>query len=120
MVTSYPAESLCRVTGPGVRKRGNFRSAPFSSSKVSVTAIALSIAVPQTSPSPCAAWVSPTENSPPATSTGSHSIDPFARSLMSRLPPTRRGGTTECSPGSARASPIVPVNGFSGTFAPGP
>ena len=30
----------------------------------------LSMAVPQTSPSPCVAWVSPTLNRPPATSTG--------------------------------------------------
>ena len=36
---------------------------------------------------------------------------------MSRLPPTRRGGTTECRPGSAGALPIVPANGFSGTRA---
>ena len=111
---------MCRVTGPGVSKRGKARFAPFSTSKVSSTVMALSIAVPQTSPSPCAAWVSPTENSPPATSTGSHSTVPAARSRTSRLPPTRRGGTTECSPGSAGASPIVPVKGFSGTRAPGP
>ncbi len=38
---------------------------------------------------------------------------------MSRLPPTRRGGTTECSPGSASALPIVPAKGFSGTEASG-
>ena len=34
---------------------------------------------------------------------------------MSMLPPTRRGGTIECRPGSAGASPIVPQNGFNGT-----
>jgi hypothetical protein len=44
--------------------------APFTSSSFSATSIGLSIAVPQTSPSPCAAWVSPTENSAPSTSTG--------------------------------------------------
>ena len=38
---------------------------------------------------------------------------------MSRFPPTRRGGTIECSPGSASATPTVPQNGFSGTFAAG-
>ena len=39
---------------------------------------------------------------------------------MSMLPPTRRGGTMLCSPGSAGARPIVPGNGFSGTRPPGP
>jgi len=36
---------------------------------------------------------------------------------MSMLPPTWRGGTTECRPGSAGATPMVPQNGFSGTAA---
>ena len=34
---------------------------------------------------------------------------------MSKLPPTLRGGTIECSPGSAIALPIVPAKGFNGT-----
>src|SRR5215218_11394877 len=34
------------------------------------TSIAVSMAVPQTSPSPCAEWVSPTEKSAPSTPTG--------------------------------------------------
>jgi hypothetical protein len=38
-------------------------------------------------------------------------------SRMSRLPPTRRGGTTEWSPGSAGATPMVPVKGLSGILA---
>ena len=32
------------------------------------------------------------------------------------FPPTRRGGTMLCRPGSAGATPIVPVKGFSGTL----
>jgi hypothetical protein len=36
---------------------------------------------------------------------------------MSMLPPTRRGGTTLCLPGSAGARPMVPVKGLSGTLA---
>ena len=67
VVASYPFASKCRVTGPGVVKRGVFSPAFFSSSKVSSTLIGLSIAVPQTSPSPCAACVSPSENSAPST-----------------------------------------------------
>ena len=74
------------------------------------------MAVPHTSPSPCAAWVSPTENSAPATSTGRNNSVPCARSRISILPPTRRGGTTLCNPGSAGATPMVPVKGFSGTL----
>jgi hypothetical protein len=54
----------------GVVKRGVFRCAPFTRSSVSTTSIGDSMAVPQTSPSPCAAWVSPTLNRAPATSTG--------------------------------------------------
>src|SRR5882724_3072203 len=41
-------------------------------------------------------------------------------SRMSMLPPTRRGGTMLCWPGSAGARPMVPQNGFSGTRPPGP
>src|SRR3546814_732588 len=41
-------------------------------------------------------------------------------SRMSMLPPTRRGGTTECCPGSAGARPMVPQNGFRGTLPPAP
>ena len=85
----------------------------------SATRIGLSIAVPQTSPSPCAAWVSPTESSAPGTSTGSSRTLPAPRSRMSMLPPTRRGGTTLCVPGSAGATPIVPMKGRSGTRPPG-
>ena len=80
----------------------------------------LSMAVPQTSPSPCAAWVSPIENSAPGTSTGRYSTVPADRARMSRWPPTRRGGTTEWWPGSAGATPTVPAKGFSGTRARGP
>ena len=36
---------------------------------------------------------------------------------MSRLPPTRRGGTIEWWPGSPGATPMVPANGFSGILA---
>ena len=36
------------------------------------------------------------------------------------LPPTRRGGTIECSPASPGATPMVPQKGFSGTLPPGP
>ena len=62
------------MIGPGVVKRGRRRPASFTRSKVSTTVIGLSIAVPQTSPSPWAAWVSPTENKAPATSTGRYSV----------------------------------------------
>src|SRR3546814_13297999 len=62
VVTSKPLASTWRSTGPGVVKRGKIRLAPFTKSNLRATDIGLSIAVPQTSPSPCAAWVSPTEN----------------------------------------------------------
>jgi hypothetical protein len=84
------------------------------------TLIELSIAVPQTSPSPWAAWVSPTEKSAPATSTGSQSSVPVPMSRTSMLPPTRRGGTMLWVPSAAGARPMVPQNGLSGTRPPGP
>lgn len=58
------------------------------------TSIDVSIAVPQTSPSPWAAWVSPSENSAPSTPTGRYSVVPGPRYLTSMLPPQRDGGTT--------------------------
>ena len=47
------------VTGPAVSKRGKAKPAFLISSTLISTSIGLSIAVPQISPSPCAAWVSP-------------------------------------------------------------
>jgi hypothetical protein len=44
-----------------------------------------------------------------------YSSVPWAKSRTSMLPPTRRGGTTLCRPGSAGATPMVPVKGLSGT-----
>jgi hypothetical protein len=75
------------------------------------TSIAVSMAVPQTSPSPCAEWVSPTENSAPSTPTGRYRVVPTRRCLVSILPPQREGGTIERGPGSTGATPIVPGNG---------
>jgi hypothetical protein len=69
------------------------------------------MAVPHTSPSPIAAWVSPTENSAPSTPTGRNRVVPTCRCFVSMLPPQRVGGTIECSPGWAGATPIVPGNG---------
>ena len=65
---------------------------PFRTPKRSVTAPATSMAVPQTSPSPCAKCRSPTEKSAPLTWTGRLMRDPATSCLMSRLPPISRGG----------------------------
>ncbi|CAB4759684.1 unannotated protein [freshwater metagenome] len=92
--------------------------APLTKSTSITTLMGLSIAVPHTSPSPCAACVSPSESSAPVTSTGNKSSVPSAISRISILPPTRRGGTTECRPASAGASPTVPTKGFRGTVPP--
>ena len=37
---------------------------------------------------------------------------------MSMLPPHRVGGTTECRPGSAGATPMVPGKGANGSVTP--
>ena len=93
--------------------------APLITSRRSVTAASISIPVPLTSPSPCAAWASPTESSAPGASTGNRSVAPSVRCRRSRLPPLRRGGIVECCPGSSGATPITPQNGASGTRMPG-
>ena len=72
-----------------VRKRG---AGTLCTAKRTVTEPATSIAVPQTSPSPCAKWRSPIENSAPGTSTGSHSFEPATSWRTSMLPPVSRGG----------------------------
>lgn len=83
----------------------------------------VSIAVPQTSPSPldqlyctvkgvpCAAWPSPSENRAPLTSTGRKSLLPTVLCLLSRLPPVLYGGMVLKPPGRPRARPASPVNG---------
>ena len=73
--------------------------------------MAVSTAVPQTSASPMAAWVSPTEKRAPSTPTGRYRVVPARRCLMSRFPPQSDGGTIECCPGSRGATPMVPGNG---------
>ena len=53
-----------------------------------------------TSPSPWRACPSPAEKSAPSTGIGRKSVVPATSSLQSMFPPQRRGGTSECSPGS--------------------
>src|SRR6266699_3086124 len=78
-----------------------------------------SIAVPATSPSPCAACPSPRLSSAPGTATGRYSVEPVTSSLQSMLPPpTARGGIVEYSPGSSQATPVTPRNGAIATVWP--
>ena len=95
--------------------------APLTSSNRSASDIGLSIAVPQTSPSPCAAWVSPTENRPPVDL--DRQIELGAGGEVADVHVAAARGAAErceCRPGSAGARPIVPQNGLSGTRPPGP
>ena len=110
-------EDLRSIRVPTVVICGAGGAAFLMRSNDNIADMGLSMAVPHTSPSPWAAWVSPTENSAPGTSTGRNSSVPAAMSRVSMLPPTLRGGMTECDPGSAGATPMVPVNGFNGTRA---
>ena len=70
----------------------------------------VSSAVPQHSPSPCAAWPSPTYSCAPGTLTGRYTVEPAVSSLQSRLPPySFRGGMDPCRPSSAAgAVPRMP------------
>ena len=72
---------------------------------------------PDTSPSPCAPWPSPAITSAPSTGIGRYSVVPATSSLQSMLPPQRRGGIVECSPGSGGGMPITPRNGAERTRA---
>src|SRR4030066_366042 len=89
---------MCFVGAAASSNCGRRRRACLTTVNRRLIVIGDSIAVPQTSPSPWAACVSPTENSAPATCTGSHSFVPRVRSRMSMFPPTSRGGTIEGSP----------------------
>ena len=78
----------------------------------------VSMAVPQTSPSPCAAWPSPRLKRAPGTCTGSQSRVPAVRWRVSMLPPASVGGMVlRGSPGEA--SPSTPQKGARGMRTPG-
>jgi hypothetical protein len=85
---------------------------PVARSTTASVVIGHSIAVPPTSPSPCAACPSPRYSSAPSTFTGRYSVEPATSSLQSIFPPaSARGGRVECSPGDAGATPVTPRNG---------
>ena len=73
---------------------------------------------PETSPSPWAAWPSPAEKRAPSTGIGRYNVVPATSSLQSMLPPQRRGGIVECTPGSSGGIPSTPRNGASRTERP--
>ena len=77
-------------------------AAAWCTENLTVTAPAISIAEPQTSPSPWAKCRSPAENSAPETCTGRKSRLPTTRCRMSRLPPFSRGGIV-LNPAAAKA-----------------
>jgi hypothetical protein len=77
----------------------------------------VSIAVPQTSPSPWAACGSANETNPPSTLTGRWRIDPAFSSLLSILPPKYCGGIIVCFP-FLGAVPTMPRNGLTGISTP--
>ena len=66
----------------GVSARGYASAWPLCSTSSKVPCSAVSMAVVQTSPSPCAPWPSPHENSAPGTSTGRYSDVPGAQFLV--------------------------------------
>ena len=79
----------------------------------------VSIAVTQTSPSPCAPCPSPTENSAPSVKMGRYKVVPATSSLLSILPPLRRGGGVGIRPQEAGgATAMTPKNGRSGISWP--
>src|SRR5204863_9920381 len=83
----------------------------FCNLNFSVTNILVSIPVPFTSPSPCAEWQSPQENSVPGTRTGKNALEPGVRWRISILPAFSRGGMVLNRPVSRGPTPITPQNG---------
>ena len=67
-------------------------ASPLRRRKRTTQVAAISTAVTHTSPSPCAKWASPVENSAPSTATGSSRCEPAVSCLTSKLPPVSRGG----------------------------
>src|SRR6516165_5357 len=76
----------------------------LTTSHFSVTRAAISIAVPHTSPSPCAKWMSPVHSPAPSTSTGNMIVVPTCIAFTSMLPPFSRGGIVR-SPSAAQGAP---------------
>ena len=69
--------------------------------------IGVSIAVPQTSPSPWAAWPSPIDSRAPSWKTGRNSVAPAVRWRVSMLPPWRSGGIVERGPVAGRDAQLA-------------
>ena len=67
-VISNPSGINCTITNGSAGATGC--SSSYTLNKRAVIEAGHSMAVPHTSPSPCAAWMSPTENRPPFTSIG--------------------------------------------------
>ena len=86
------------------------RGRPFWSRTVSVTSARCSIAPPQNSPSPWAAWQSPTNSSAPGTLTGRKIVAPGFTSGQSMFPPYRPEPWVD-SASRCGAVPIVPTIG---------
>ena len=70
-----------------VRNSGAVTWTSLRTVRRTVACIEVSIAVPHTSPSPWAAWPSPSENSAPGAETGRKTFVPAVRCFVSMLPP---------------------------------
>ena len=110
------------MTGPGVVKRGKASLASFTNSNFAATcARAFDGRAADFTITLRGVGVTKTEQAARHFDRQIEFGSVLARSRMSRSPPMRRGGTTECSPaGLPGARPMVPQNGFSGTLLPGP
>ena len=115
---NQPAVLVEAPSGPAVRNSGAVTRTSLRTLSRTAARIGVSIAVPQTSPSPWAACPSPRLNNAPGTCTGSHRTDPAVRWRVSMLPPVTSGGIVlRASP--AGATPSSPQNGASGMRIPG-
>ena len=108
-----PSEVPCVSHASGSSVTGQTACLPFSTSKRATTSPPISTPVPQISPSPIDACMSPTANMPPGCRTGKKSFAPGPCWWSSRLPPWRPAQPFVISSPSV-ATPTTPTIGRSG------
>src|SRR4051794_499197 len=105
-----PPEVACVTHVASSSVTGHVACFPFTRSKRTSTSPAISTPVPQISPSPIAACMSPTANIPPGCRTGKKMRAPRPCRWLSRLPPCRPAHPfVICSP--SVATPTTPTIG---------
>ncbi len=100
---------------PGVSSHGQRTGKSLRTRRRSVTWPPVSTPVPETSPSPITACISPIPNSAPGWWMGRYTVVPVVTNAQSRFPPWDPGTTVEIAP-SRGATPMTPSIGLTGSL----